>query len=63
MAVYRETPKCIICGKVNAEGIYKHKEDFIGDTFITWKDIPHKCDERKKKQFNKYIEIFLTRSG
>lgn len=41
MAVYRETPKCPICGKPTAKSVYDTKSEIIGDRFIRWDYINH----------------------
>ncbi len=48
MAVYREAPKCIHCGKVIAKAKYESKEHFLGDTFIGWEYIEHNCEKKIK---------------
>lgn len=54
MAVYRETPKCIHCGKPIAKGIYNNYEDLprsmrpYGDSFIRWEYKECNCKESKK---------------
>ncbi len=54
MAVYRQTPKCPKCGKIIARGIYADQSDTpmvmrkIGDSFIRWEYLPHKCKKENK---------------
>jgi hypothetical protein len=57
--IIRDTPRCIICGKINAKAVYHTKEtmgNFYGDWFSHWEKIEHKCDEEKIKELKqKYI--------
>lgn len=48
MAVYREPPRCIMCGEIIATGIYEHRENFIGDTFVGWDYEEHNCPKQKE---------------
>jgi hypothetical protein len=57
MAVHRETPKCLVCGKVIAKAIMGGKT--VGDNFIGWKFIKHKCKKKSytKEEFLKAAEL------
>lgn len=50
MAVHRTPPSCPFCKKDCYKAIYKEREPllhdtFIGDDFLYWEYIPHKCVE------------------
>lgn len=53
MAVSRQIPKCIFCGKEIAKGVYKDESHLpliqrtIGDTFIGWELVEHDCIKTK----------------
>lgn len=50
MALFRETPKCPICNKEIAKQIIDTESKVIGDNFIRWEYLEHKC----KQKVNKY---------
>lgn len=58
MTVMRETPKCLICGKIIAKAIYKNYKNYpiemipVGDSFLRWEYLKHKC-KKKKTGLNK----------
>jgi len=55
MAVYRNPPTCVFCGKVIAKEIHTKRESWqppiYGDSFIGWKYFKHNC--RAKRQWMK----------
>lgn len=63
MAVYRQVPVCAYCGKPIAKGIYKDQshlpwhQQLIGDTFIRWEYIDHKCKEKclARRRISRYM--------
>lgn len=62
MAVYRQTPKCLVCGKPTYEAIYRIPDKilgdvYIGDTFSHWKAIPCKCGNNQNS-INPETNIF-----
>ena len=58
MAVYRESPKCIFCGEVIAEAIYRqqaaHESPIYGDLFLRWEYFKHEC--KKQKEFQEKLK-------
>ena len=53
MAVSRANPKCSECGEL-IKGIYADRgKNFIGDTFMSWDYVGHKCLDKKSKKKKK----------
>jgi hypothetical protein len=61
MAIIRETPKCLLCGKDTHKAIYQDQSNLpprmvvYGDTFIKWEPIEHKCDGNLKTSDNSVV--------
>jgi len=45
MAVFRDTPRCMYCGKEIAKAIFHNHmgKNFVGDTFSHWEYENHRC--------------------
>jgi len=43
MTIHRSEPTCPYCGKKIAKAVYNQNADNIGDNFIRWEYISHKC--------------------
>lgn len=58
MAVYRQTPKCSVCGKDSCEAVYKQVDsNFIGDNFSHWRHKPHDCKKINLNEHDKLDEF------
>lgn len=63
MAIVREAPKCIVCGKENAKAVYKDQSNLpdsmvvYGDTFLYWKPMTCGCDGKNDKSNKSSLNI------
>jgi hypothetical protein len=56
MAVFREAPKCPICGE-EYEGIYRgNLDNIVGDNFIMWDTERHVCKSDENHVLTRYEE-------
>lgn len=62
MAIYRELPRCPNCGEIIANPIHFDKPDFIGDTFIRWEYLEHKCKFTSNTALSTDISIVLKKT-
>ena len=58
MAIYREIPKCTLCGKQIMKPIYRDMgNSFFGDTFSHYEEIKHICVPQIKLKIKKLFKI------